>query len=216
MSGVDLNAVGGRDEAALLVLKALYRAYDRLAAERRELACAKGCNVCCTDRVLLTSLEGGYLLRGLKERGEYGLLLEALRRGDGEITLPAATFNQAAATLLKGGEPPEEPQPSYSGACPFLEEGVCRVYEHRPLACRTMASREKCRPGGSALEDPWWVTLNTAFFHIVEAASVGGGFGPLPLVLASVNGQEVEGLLNAGNYTDCPRRKNTASSWKRY
>ena len=195
MSGVDLNSVGGREEAGLLVLEALYKAYDRLAAYRGDLACEKGCGVCCTDRVLLTSLEAAYLLRGLKERGEHGLLLEALECGKGNITLPAATFNQAAATLLKGGDPPEEPQPELTGSCTFLRDGLCKVYDYRPLACRTMASREKCQKGGSALEAPWWVTLNTAFFHIVEAASIGGEFGPLPLVLASVNGREIEGLL---------------------
>jgi Fe-S-cluster containining protein len=36
--------------------------------------------------------------------------------------------------------------------CPFLSEGVCRIYEQRPLACReyfVTSPPEWCRPGGS-------------------------------------------------------------------
>ena len=72
---------------------------------------------------------------------------------------------------------------------------MCVAYEHRPLACRTLASQERCVPGGEAVDEPWWVTLNAAFFQILEQADLGGGFGALPEVLASVMGKEIDSLL---------------------
>jgi hypothetical protein len=66
------------------------------------------------------------------------------------------------------------------------------------MACRTMASLERCRPGGQAVEEPFWVSLNAVFFQLAEQCSLGmGGFGLLPQVMAALlgNAEAQEGLL---------------------
>ena len=191
-------------QRALLMLQELYRAYGELAAERRGLACVPGCFACCSDRVQLITLEGAFLLEGLERAGRRDLLPRVLAAA-GSRPAPAATMNRLAELVQRGQEPPPEPGPEAGqGACPLLEDGLCAVYEYRPLACRTMASLRRCRAGGEALEDPWWLTLNTAFFQLVEQAAAGGGFGWLPDVLARLAGESGGELLPCRNLCGLP------------
>jgi Fe-S-cluster containining protein len=185
-------------DKALKVLKALFAAYDELC-ERRQTACAAGCAVCCSDRVLLTGLEGFLLVQALKDAGRDDLVAMAASKPVQEADRPRSTFNALARLCMAQEEPPyQEQQARPAGSCPLLADGLCSVYQARPLACRSMASLERCRPGGQAVEESFWVSLNSAFFQLVEQCSLGmGGFGLLPQVLASLLGDEeaAKGLL---------------------
>ena len=177
------------------MLAALYRAFEGLTRSRRA-ACGPGCHACCTGRATLTTLEGIWLLRGLRRAGREDLAKRAVASPRDQALRPVVTFNARARLCLARQEPPAEPEPAGSGGvCPLLVEGRCAAYDHRPLACRAMASREACRPGGRALQAPFWVTLNIAFYQIVEHASLGGGFGLLPDVLAAGEQGRGPGLL---------------------
>lgn len=176
------------------LLETMYQALQKLFDERGA-ACEKGCAVCCTDRVCLTSLEAAYLERGLLAMGEERLLSRAMAQPVEEAARPAYGFNQLARLCMEQQEPPEQPQPERAPAnCPLLQDGLCAAYEFRPLACRSMASRVRCELGGEAVGDDWWITIDAAFAQIVEHMSVPGYYGLLPEVLAAAQGNG-EGLL---------------------
>lgn len=178
---------------APLALAMVYAAWDE-ASREWSLACARGCAVCCSDRLALTTLEGRVLARGLEQAGRADLLGRAASLPGGPQ--PAVTFNSLAGLCLNQEEPPpEEPLSAALGACPLLREGLCPAYEARPLGCRVMVSGLACQAGGRAQADPWWLTLAMALHQIVEHLDLGGGYGLLPLVMASLQGGACPGLL---------------------
>ncbi|RJX33876.1 MAG: hypothetical protein C4525_08390 [Desulfarculus sp.] len=177
------------------LLQALYEAHAGLAAQRRT-ACEPGCSACCTDRAALTGLEAGLLAQGLRSGGREGLLRLAAGKGQPSAAQPAYTFNQLARLCLEQREPPAEPTaPLAQGACPLLQGGLCAAYQVRPFACRAMASQRPCGPGGAAEAQDWWVTLDTAFFQLIEHLDAGGVYGWLPAALAWTQGGPDQGLL---------------------
>jgi Fe-S-cluster containining protein len=192
-----------RQARAESVLRELWQAYDQLVATPRAGVCEPGCHACCSGRVLLTTLEGRLLAAELKRTGQESLLRAAagLQAGPG----PASTFNTLARLCLAGQEPPDDPDLGSSpGTCPLLVKGLCAAYAARPLACRVMASQATCQEGGAASQDPWWITVDTAFMQIVEQVDAGGGLGLLPRVLASLEGDQGQGLLICQNLPGLP------------
>lgn len=172
------------------LLRALYRFQAGVEAARL-VACAPGCAACCTQRVFLTGLEGGLLRAELERQGRRDLL-EGLEPGEA----PSYTCNQLARWCLARQEPPGETTPSRPDkACLLLEDGRCVAYQARPLACRVMASRRVCRPGGQAQGDPWWFTLDTTLMQIAEHLDLGGCYGALGTVLGCGEGRGKQGLL---------------------
>lgn len=92
----------------------------RLAKTRngRKIKCAKGCSACCRVHVSITD-------------GEAQLLLIAAAQQRVPIDW-ARVERQSAHKLATWGE-----QSPGDRRCVFLgEQGDCRVYEHRPAACR--------------------------------------------------------------------------------
>lgn len=170
-------------------LAALYAAFEQLTGQP-DWACRAGCSVCCQNgRVLITTLEGRYLAQGLVQAGREDLLLAARDAVVDPAARPASSFNALARMCLARQEPPPASGPEAApGRCPLLVDDLCPAYDHRPLACRTMASTEVCSPGGQAVHEQWWITLTTAFFQLVEAMDPLGRFGPLPAVLAAQAG----------------------------
>lgn len=182
---MDVSARFPRQE----LLRGLYRFQAQVEASR-DVACGPGCAACCTDRVYLTGLEGDLLRRELARQGRLELL-ERLQQGP----VPAYTCNQLARLCIEGREPPEEAASGETGVCALLDNGCCGVYEARPLACRVMASRIKCRAGGGAEGAPWWFTLDTALMQIAEHLDLGGVYGALGTVLRREELRQGEGLL---------------------
>lgn len=176
-------------------LSLVYDAWDE-ASRDWSLACHSGCPVCCSDRLALTTLEGRALARALEQAGQADLLAQAASLPVSMEHLPPATINTIARLCLaQGADPPAEPEAPAWAACPLLKDGLCAAYAARPLGCRVMVSRRPCRADGSALADPWWLTLATALLQVVEHLDLGGGYGLLPQALAVANGRTAQGLL---------------------
>ncbi len=161
-----------------LALAGLYAAHARVTAGYR-FACRAGCATCCSVNVVLTSLEAEYLRQAPVWR-DPALAAEVHRAAAQPHYTPACSTNVVAACCLAGREPPPDPSPHRPGACPLLDErGLCRVYDHRPLACRAMASTRPCAEGGEAVMDPFLFTLNLALCQVIEHLDRDGRTGNL-------------------------------------
>jgi Fe-S-cluster containining protein len=106
------------------------RMYQRLAEEQAkvieraplELACARGCNFCCHQRVEIRPYEA-FVLAEFIDR----TMTEAAQ---GAVRARLAANRARIAPLTAGAH-------TAAGlGCALLQDGVCSVYEARPAACR--------------------------------------------------------------------------------
>jgi hypothetical protein len=114
-------------------------AYDRVAAEL-DFGCS-GCPDNCCDSYFLhhTYLEWSYLWQGIDELS---------RERQQEVIEKAQAYIISAETSLQRGERPQI-------MCPLNENGLCLVYKHRLLVCRTHGVPARItRPDGKVLEFP--------------------------------------------------------------
>ena len=90
----------------------IYALVDEFSALRAShVACGKGCSDCCRMNVQISNVEATRIERGTGHRARF----------------LASTVTHDNAKFA--GVP-----------CPFLHEGVCSIYEHRPYVCRNHAS----------------------------------------------------------------------------
>jgi len=166
-------------------LLALYAFYQEIVAGFSS-ACVGGCAVCCTPNVVITSLEARHIAASPLVRNEMPVfdLLRKLAATD--LYRPTYSINQLAEACLQNRLLPEDAGVHLTGSCIFLDKrGWCRIYEHRPFACRAMVSRVRCSPGGEADMPSFLVTINLAMHQIIEHLDRGGITGALPDVLVA-------------------------------
>ncbi len=119
------------------------------------IRCRKGCDTCCHFLVGLTPPEAAWLDRWIRQLPDrlQRVLRQRLDDAASAIrALPAKHLGRAGTIqipvpdLLKlCRELPPTP-------CPFLHEGLCSIYLHRPLACRehvSLAGGKNCRSGSA-------------------------------------------------------------------
>ncbi|ADK85106.1 protein of unknown function UPF0153 [Desulfarculus baarsii DSM 2075] len=190
------ETIGWRLAASSRVLAEIYATWDAEAAGEA-LACRAGCGACCTDRVALGWAEARVLRDGLRAMGRHDLIEAIVERQPPPQARPRATTNQVAALCLAGQEPPDDPAPAEpAGRCPLLgPDERCLAYVQRPLACRIMASRRRCRAGGEAVLGDWLITLGLCLSQLAEQCSAGEPYGLLSDVLARQTGQTGRPLL---------------------
>lgn len=118
----------------------LERAQDTvISTTKLELACARGCNYCCHQRVEIRPYEAFVLADHIRARMTQAEQLDVKRR----LAANAAHIAPLAALQhTQAGIP-----------CALLIDGACSVYEARPAACRKYYSLSvvTCR---SAFEKP--------------------------------------------------------------
>lgn len=124
-------------------LRKLYETMDeayKAAADAYGFHCAGCADNCCLTRFYHhTHLEYLYLREG------FGRFSRDLRRG---IRDRALAVRRGTVILEKAGKP-------IRLMCPLNEEGLCRVYAHRPMICRLHGlAHELRRPGGDATYGP--------------------------------------------------------------
>jgi Fe-S-cluster containining protein len=108
------------------------------------LACYPGCAVCCFGPFPITQLDAGRLQRGLLqlETTDPETAREIRERAANAIRQLSHDFpgNAESGTLHLAPEEEGAFAAQYSDlACPALspQSGMCLLYEHRPIACRT-------------------------------------------------------------------------------
>jgi Fe-S-cluster containining protein len=103
-----------------------------------QFACRKGCCICC-ELPSVNNLEARLIADYCAERPE---------------------------TLLKKGSVPPPPT-GQDGSCPFITDGACRIYEVRPLICRTHGLLLR----GESFREP--VTISCPYnFREIDCGSV--------------------------------------------
>ena len=114
----------------------------RVRKEQKSVACRKGCSACCSRYLVPLSVPEAFrmseeLLGLTKERGEYLLqsYLDAARRildnkpDDLDLYSSVTADRQQTSHISKW-------YANLKLTCPFLTEGVCTIYDKRPIACR--------------------------------------------------------------------------------
>lgn len=147
------------------ILEIIYTTFEKWS-KRFDLACERGCAVCCTQDVLVTEPEAALLLDFIIDEHGHRWLAEKLS-GDRIYRPLSRTTNEYAASCLAGEELIDTDE-RRGGICPFLDEEICTVYAARPFSCRCFASTRVCRRESNALLPRKYLSAATAVSQIVE------------------------------------------------
>lgn len=136
-----------RSELLDTLLMRAWQSFDVNVASQCEglpaLDCHKGCATCCTLRVTATAPEVFMLARFIRAVTpgliKHGVNLRAQIAQANGVTWGVGEAERVAARQR----------------CPFIAQGVCVVYQVRPLACRGLASydRKACAQAASGRVD---------------------------------------------------------------
>lgn len=160
-----------------------YSAADRAIAAAREQhpsPCKEGCNACCRQLPTASIVEGLCIVDTL------------FRRGNGAFDRAAESAARFAAML--GGDPKLNNEAWFEKqlACPLLADGLCSVYDVRPVTCRTMLVAEpdssKCQVAYKGLVGHIDLSMIRRSGLVVSKGCADGLgvpmlYGPLPVVL---------------------------------
>jgi Fe-S-cluster containining protein len=134
-----------RIERLKMAFRVADAAWDRAAARTSpgEVACRSGCFGCCVG-LFDISLPEAALVRAGVARLTDGDREDVIRRSRRIVEESAAAFPGDVRTGLLDPDRSEDADDEYFGvvadrACPMLElpSGRCRIYEERPITCRT-------------------------------------------------------------------------------
>jgi Fe-S-cluster containining protein len=96
-----------------------------------KIRCGPGCTDCCSQLFQITEVEAAEISRGVREMEP-----DARRR----LTERAVPYMEARSKMVTAKGEPEAwgslPPMGTRLPCPALEDGVCSIYEFRPLICR--------------------------------------------------------------------------------
>jgi len=148
----------------LQILQKIFDHFDDWS-QQFPVACVKGCAVCCTQNVTMTTVEGTLLFNFIKENKKESWLSEKLE------LLPDSKVQQTTNEFAKAclnGEETEIAEGTFDAVCPFLENNLCAVYPARPFACRCFASTITCSQGQSALLPTSHLSAATTLSQIIE------------------------------------------------
>lgn len=140
------------------------------AEQAATITCTKGCNHCCHMVVAISKAEAELLVH---------------LAGVHSITLDVARLRRQS-TQTEDSWPLQPPQ---DRGCPFLaRDGLCAVYEDRPLSCRkyfVVSEPDLCDAATHVgLEALTWVDLHAEI--LTTAAFTQGGCGFMPTMLLEV------------------------------
>lgn len=162
------HVLGQKDEglrAAALVMQAANAELDEecreigaiFAQQGQPLACGPGCTGCCFQLVLCTPFEAALIGMHMRPRPELqAFFLESWHKWDAATKGFRESYLDWAIQCYKNGvDDGTHRLLDYYLACPFLDNGRCRIYPVRPYACRScVAVAEECRSPTKPGEKP--------------------------------------------------------------
>lgn len=156
------------------ILDNIYTCFDNWA-KQFPFVCEKGCDTCCTQNVMISALEGELILNYIRANNMEQWLADKLNATDNPYT-PEYTTNQYAAYCI-AGEEIEEPAPPQPKRCPFLENGICMIYDARPFSCRSFNSEIQCSASQEAQTSETYLSGSTAVSQLIEHLGQGEYWG---------------------------------------
>jgi Fe-S-cluster containining protein len=179
-------------------LNALRAVYDLYAAfsSRLPMACKRGCALCCTQHVTMTTLEGRLIIEDLAGTVRKGRHAAAPAASQTNRDNPPMTTNAFALFCFQGQDPSahqNEQNPRAGMPCRFLSDDECTIYDARPFGCRCFFSTQLCEKEGCAVIEPFLLTVNTVFLQFIEHMDQDGFFGNLDDVLAFLTSDKQPG-----------------------
>lgn len=115
----------------------IYETSIRLHPPRAPIDCTRGCAYCCHNFVSVSAPEA-FLISSWLDGSRQAIGPEATGSvATGSVAIDAKAWHERAALTsgLSGEERFGKRLP-----CAFLQDGLCSIYEHRPLACRSCVS----------------------------------------------------------------------------
>ena len=167
-----------KPESKLEILKKIYNFYDNYV-KKFVFICQPGCHACCTQNVLITSLEALYIILHLENQK----ILENIKPIQKGLR-PHYTTNELAYYCLKKKDVSEEEKTYPQLPCSFLVEGKCLIYSLRPFSCRSFFSQERCDLVGEAVVPPELLTVNLIIMQILEHLDDSGCYGNMNDVIS--------------------------------
>ncbi|HEG44632.1 hypothetical protein LCGC14_2528250 [marine sediment metagenome] len=133
-----------------------------LAEQGDSVSCTKGCSHCCHYLVGVTAAEAFCLYREIMAMPEAR-----------QVAIISESITAAQAIAVKGLGDMKAADPSglshwYGDldiSCPALRDGVCSMYEQRPLACReclTTSQPDRCKKDSVEAAEPVVLPLSIA------------------------------------------------------
>ncbi|MBW2318870.1 MAG: hypothetical protein JRF24_09370 [Deltaproteobacteria bacterium] len=177
------------DAPDLDILDKIYGIYDDYS-KNLPVTCKLSCCLCCTQDVTITTLEGRRILKHPALSHDKNLLNLVLRCQDHPESQSPISTNAFARLCLQGQEFPQENQDIGQKTCIFLSRRQCLIYDDRPFGCRSFFSTQPCQEGGSAVVDPFLISINSIFLQFIEDIDEGGFFGPINNVLSFLAAQD--------------------------
>ncbi|MBW1634727.1 MAG: YkgJ family cysteine cluster protein [Deltaproteobacteria bacterium] len=147
------------------ILKKIYTLFTEWSSHG-QIACRKGCAVCCTRNVTITALEGEIILRFIIKHKMAQWFGEKLKVEKAHHR-PKMSTNDFARACLQERNVDFSETPGQA-PCPFLEENICRIYPARPFGCRMMISERTCTADQPALLPERYLAASTAVTQIIE------------------------------------------------
>jgi hypothetical protein len=179
-SGCSEQTMNPNDKLSLL--EKVYGLYDRFT-EGLDVSCRPRCCTCCTTDVVMTTLEGFFILKNATAEQKKWIMARLIMKPHPNRFRPEITLNRMGELYAQGKEIPEEKDHLPDGVCPLLEKGLCSIYPIRPFGCRCLISKHVCKKTGFAEMDFFWVTVNTLFLQFIEHIDATGLTGNLTDVL---------------------------------
>jgi Fe-S-cluster containining protein len=184
---------------------------EEFARNRRlhgnRIRCRPGCSDCCSQLFQITEIEAAEVSRAVR-----GLPEQKRRRLEERAQ---AYLKERARIVSREGKPEAWGSLPPVGArlpCPALEEGLCSIYEHRPLICRRFGIPlwNPDRPGriyacelnfrdGEEIEDLQLVQIHTDLHQrwkrVQRQYNEAGGFrDPAPITVARAILEDFSGV----------------------
>lgn len=185
-------------------LEKIYNLYDEtLKSLETRFACKEKCEACCTCNVVVTGLEGQYVLAALlssdDEKAKTALKKNLASAVKQKHFIPQMTTNGFARMCIQNLPVPDEENDPAWGTCLLLSEGLCKVYSHRPFGCRAMVSQTSCAGSGEAQVPPLVLSVANccmqAVEHLDQSGISGNLFDVLNLLLKDSGAEDPEALL---------------------
>ena len=166
----------------LFLLKQIYKIYGDFIGSL-DVACQKYCSRCCTNNVIMTTLEGHLIAEHIHIGKSFDLLKKVKKGVSKKRFLPQTTTNKMAELCVKGKDLPQEDHPHTQGICPILTDDLCPIYTVRPFGCRCLVSKHDCRKTGYADIEPLVLTVNHLMLQFIEHIDASGFSGNLADIL---------------------------------